>query len=73
MPKIGTLSTQKRRVTELYSLAVDILESEENAMCWLSQPNPSLGGAIPRELCKTIKGAESAIKTLGRIEHGIFG
>ncbi|MDN5849304.1 MAG: DUF2384 domain-containing protein [Nitrococcus sp.] len=60
------------RIARLYSLAEDVLESEEAASAWLREPVPMLDGEIPLDLLATDWGAERVREVLMRIEHGLF-
>jgi len=60
------------RLARLFSLARTVLETEENASTWFSQPNRSLGNQTPLSLVDTEIGAREVEEALWRIAHGIF-
>lgn len=39
---------------------------------WMEEPNPALGGVIPRELLKTPGGQETVLNLLNAMLHGIY-
>jgi putative toxin-antitoxin system antitoxin component (TIGR02293 family) len=60
------------RLARLFSLACTVLETEENASAWFSQPNRSMGGKTPLSILDTEIGAREVEEALWRIAHGIF-
>ena len=68
-----TESDRLWRYLVLYGRAVDVLESEAEAVEWLSAPLPSLGDSSPLAVTRDGPGATRALAVLGRIEHGVFG
>ena len=60
------------RLARLFSLATTVLESEENAAMWFSQPNRSVGGRTPLSMVDNEIGAREVEDALWRIAHGIF-
>jgi len=60
------------RLARLFSHAADVLESEENAAAWLSQPNRALHKKTPLSLIDTDSGTREAEDVLWQIAHGIF-
>jgi putative toxin-antitoxin system antitoxin component (TIGR02293 family) len=60
------------RLARLFSLAQQVLETEENASTWFSQPNRSMAGQTPLAMIDTEVGAREVEETLWRIAHGIF-
>jgi putative toxin-antitoxin system antitoxin component (TIGR02293 family) len=60
------------RLARLFSLASTVLETEENASIWFSQPNRSMGGKTPLAIIDTEIGAREVEDALWRIAHGIF-
>ncbi|CAN5478416.1 type II toxin-antitoxin system antitoxin Xre [soil metagenome] len=61
------------RYLNLYSKAVDVLESEAAARHWLTTSKLALGGGIPLAAARTEIGAKEVENLLIRIEHGVFG
>src|SRR5689334_19842986 len=61
------------RLARLFSLACNVLETEQNAATWFSQPNRSMGGKTPLAIIDTEVGAREVEEALWRIAHGIFG
>lgn len=66
-------SNRVYRLAQIMARAEAAFGSEEKACLWLSRANRSLGGALPIELLETEAGTEEVRKSLGRIEHGIYG
>ena len=60
------------RYARLMDLAVEVLESAENARQWLTARQIGLGGAIPLEYAETEVGAREVEDLLGRIEYGVY-
>jgi putative toxin-antitoxin system antitoxin component (TIGR02293 family) len=60
------------RLARLFSHATNVLESEENAATWFSQPNRAIGSKTPLSLIDTEVGAREVEDVLWRIAHGIF-
>lgn len=60
------------RYARLMSLAVEVLETAEQARQWLSIPQVGLGGAVPLEFAETEVGAREVEDLLGRIEYSVY-
>jgi putative toxin-antitoxin system antitoxin component (TIGR02293 family) len=60
------------RLARLFSIARTVLETDENAATWFSQPNRSMGGKTPLAIVDTEIGAREVEEALWRIAHGIF-
>jgi putative toxin-antitoxin system antitoxin component (TIGR02293 family) len=60
------------RFSKVIAAAIEVLESESNAMSWLRRPQPGLGGEVPLDLLVTQAGADEVEALLGRIEHGVY-
>ena len=60
------------RLARLFSHAASVLEGEDNAAVWFSQPNRALRGNTPLSLIDTETGAREVEDVLWRIAHGIF-
>ena len=52
--------------------AIEALESEAKARCWLTSPQLGLGGAVPLEYAGTEVGAREVEELLGRIAYGVY-
>jgi len=65
-------SERVARLMRIISLAMSVLESEDNARRWLQRPLRELGGQTPLQLAATEPGAREVERVLGRIEHGVF-
>ena len=63
-------SDRLMRSATIMALAEDVLESREEAKGWMSEPQPALGNAVPRELLTTDVGARQVADLLSRMEHG---
>ena len=60
------------RFARLMGMAIQVMETEENARRWLKAPQYGLGGAIPLEYARSEVGAREVEDLLGRIEYGVF-
>ena len=60
------------RLSRIYQRASEVFESADSAREWMQTPNPSIGFAIPLELCSTDPGCVEVERLLYRIEYGIF-
>ena len=64
------------RVATVLARAIDVLHREKDfretaAVCWLTQPNATLGGQIPMTMLDTFAGTREVEAALERIESGI--
>lgn len=59
------------RLKALRAEAIRVLESTDGAELWIHQQNFSLGNVAPITLIGSEEGLATAIKELGRIEHGM--
>ncbi|MBF0557264.1 MAG: DUF2384 domain-containing protein [Nitrospirae bacterium] len=59
------------RFARIFSFAVEVMGSEENARQWLSTPHFSLERKTPLEMLKTDAGAKEVDDILGRIKYGM--
>lgn len=57
---------------EVYALGRDIFTDDVALAQWLSEPAPSLRGAIPLERLRSGKGRTEVVRALTQIAHGIF-
>jgi putative toxin-antitoxin system antitoxin component (TIGR02293 family) len=60
------------RLAMVFSHASNILDGDDNAAAWFSEPNRSLGGNTPLSLIDTATGAREVEDVLSRMAHGIF-
>jgi putative toxin-antitoxin system antitoxin component (TIGR02293 family) len=60
------------RFARLWTLALDVLESEDGARAWLKQPALGLHGRVPLETAKTESGAHEVEALLRRIDYGVL-
>ncbi len=61
------------RVTRIYTLALDLFESDRTAaLAWLSRPNRALNGKAPLRLSTTEVGAREVERLITRLEHGVI-
>jgi putative toxin-antitoxin system antitoxin component (TIGR02293 family) len=60
------------RLSRIYQRAREVLESADSAREWMQTPNPSVGFAVPLELCSTDPGCVEVERLLYRIEYGVF-
>jgi putative toxin-antitoxin system antitoxin component (TIGR02293 family) len=60
------------RLWRIYQRALEVFESADSAREWMQTPNPSIGFAVPLELCSTDPGCVEVDRLLSRIEYGVF-
>jgi putative toxin-antitoxin system antitoxin component (TIGR02293 family) len=60
------------RLSRIYQRAREVFESADSAREWMQTPNPSIGFAVPLELCSTDPGCVEIERLLYRIEYGVF-
>ena len=60
------------RLSRIYQRAREVFESADSAREWMKTPNPSIGFAVPLELCSTDPGCVEVERLLYRIEYGVF-
>ena len=60
------------RLSRIYQRATEVFESADSAREWMQTANPSIGFAIPLELCSTDPGCVEVERLLYRIEYGVF-
>ncbi|MBV5272405.1 MAG: DUF2384 domain-containing protein [Lamprocystis purpurea] len=65
-------SSRVIRLARVIARGEEVFEDLAATIDWLKSPNAALGGVTPLTLLDTDIGTESAMDTLGRIEHGIF-
>jgi len=61
------------RFARIVSLAVNVFQGKEEAFCWLSSPQKSLGRCIPFDLLQTYAGAAVVEKLLLHIQWQRLG
>jgi putative toxin-antitoxin system antitoxin component (TIGR02293 family) len=60
------------RIARLLERATDVLDSEGEAVLWLTTAKRHLKGMTPLQYADTEVGAQTVERLLGRIEHGVF-
>ena len=60
------------RLSRIYQRATEVFQSADSAREWMQTPNPSIGFAVPLELCSTDPGCVEVERLLYRIEYGVF-
>lgn len=60
------------RVAAVLAQAEEVLGSPENAIAWLNEGIPALGGATPLSRLTTTEGYQAVLDILGRIEYGVY-
>ncbi len=60
------------RVARVLALARIVMESNQNALIWLTTPNKALEGEIPLYLLDTEIGAREVEDLLTRIEYSVY-
>lgn len=72
----GTLkkdeSERVLRIAHLVLRAIEVLDGEDHARKWLTEPVRALGGETPLRFADTEPGAREVERLLGRLEHGVF-
>jgi putative toxin-antitoxin system antitoxin component (TIGR02293 family) len=64
-------SERALQIARVLERAIEVLESRENAVGWLTDMNGALQ-AVPLELLGTTFGAERVLQILGRIEDTVY-
>lgn len=74
--KHGRMNTyESERIYRMYSmlnLAMEVLESRQEAIHWLMTKNIALNYEAPLEFSDTFVGYEEVLNVLGRIEYGVY-
>lgn len=60
------------RVLKIFDLAVQILETKDNAVNWLKAPQFALGNLLPIELLNTELGSHEVEDLLYQIKYAVF-
>lgn len=60
------------RLSKVIAVALEVLESEHNALSWLRRPQPGLGGEVPLDRLVTQAGADEVETLLRRIDYGVY-
>ena len=60
------------RLARILALAMLVLEDRENAVAWLREPSPALGGRSPLAVVASDPGAEKVSNMLYQMEHGVY-
>lgn len=60
------------RLSKVIALALEVLESETNAMSWLRRPQPGLSNQVPLDLLVTQAGTDEVETLLRRIDYGVY-
>ena len=60
------------RLARIALRAVDVLDGQENARKWLTEPARALGEEKPLEFADTEPGAREVERLLIRLEHGVY-
>jgi putative toxin-antitoxin system antitoxin component (TIGR02293 family) len=68
----AAVSDRLVRLARILALAVMVLQSRENAVAWLREPSPVLGGRSPLAAVASDPGAEKVSNMLYQMEHGIY-
>lgn len=65
------LSDRLIQIAKVYARAIDVFESEKNAVAWLKHSNRALGDIAPIEYLDNSSGVEIVLDELTRIEYGV--
>jgi len=60
------------RLAQVFALAIDVFDSEENAAAWFQEEIMALGGERPIDLMRTSVGVREVEDVLGRLDHGVY-
>ena len=72
VPLRPTSSDRAFRIAGAYALAKRVFEDETNAREWFKERNRALHGERPIDLLDTDVGTQEVLRTLNRIEFGIY-
>jgi len=59
-------------IAKAYERALDVFETPEYAIIWLTTPNYALGFKRPIDMLSSPADSEEVFCTMGRIQHGVF-
>jgi len=65
-------AVQLFELTDLFLYGIDVMESRDHFMQWLSLSNTALGGMLPIDLLEVPGGIDKVRDVLGRIEYGVY-
>jgi putative toxin-antitoxin system antitoxin component (TIGR02293 family) len=65
------ISEKALQIARVLERAIEVLETEEHAVGWLTDHNSALG-AVPLQLLDSAFGAEQVLDVLGRIEDTVY-
>jgi putative toxin-antitoxin system antitoxin component (TIGR02293 family) len=68
----SVVSDRLYRLARLVAIARVVLEYDDRAVQWLTQPQPGLGNRRPIDMAKSEPGAREVENLLIRIEHGVY-
>lgn len=68
----SVVSDRLYRLARLVAIARVVLEHDDRAVQWLTQPQPGLGDRRPIDVAKSEPGAREVENLLLRIEHGVY-
>lgn len=69
---VQRLRCWSRTMSDVLERSVEVLGSIKEAVIWLDEPAPSLGGDTPIMVAQTEEGALRVKILLGQLEHGVF-
>jgi len=65
-------SDRALRLGRVYAMARHVFENDENARIWFKEKNRELKGERPLDLLDTDVGTQEVLRSLNRLEHGIY-
>jgi putative toxin-antitoxin system antitoxin component (TIGR02293 family) len=68
----AVVSDRLYRLARLVAIARAVLEHDDRAVQWLTQPQPGLGNRRPIDVARNEPGAREVENLLIRIEHGVY-
>ena len=66
------LSDHLMMIEQVFSRAVEVLGSLDNARIWLNTPNYAFSYQRPLDYLATFTGSQELLDELGRLQHGVF-
>lgn len=65
------ISEKALQIARIFERAIEVLETEKNAVGWLTDHNGALG-TVPLQMLDSAFGVEQVLNVLGRIEDTVY-